>query len=149
MRSHLWVVDLSACAIGTLFRMSYPVLVNSKIFPSFSSTSFSVSGSMLKSLIHLEFHWRWYTWIYLHSSTCTMKLDQLHLPKVLPFFHCVFLAFVSKFRCPFCLGLQFDSVDQCVCFCVSTTLILLIQLYSTTWNEHGNTVSSSFITQES
>lgn len=47
-------VILHACAYGILFRKSFPVLINPSLFHTFSSSTFSVSGFMLRSLIHLE-----------------------------------------------------------------------------------------------
>ena len=54
MKFHLWIVDLSAWAIGVLFRNFPSVPMCSKQFPVFSSTRFSVYGFMLRSLIHLD-----------------------------------------------------------------------------------------------
>ena len=39
MRTHLLIVDLSACAIGVLFRKCFPNLTSSKVFPTFSGLS--------------------------------------------------------------------------------------------------------------
>ena len=52
MRSHLSIVDLRDCAVGVPFRNIPPM--HSKIFPTYSSTRFSVSGCMLRSLIYLD-----------------------------------------------------------------------------------------------
>ena len=54
MRSHLSILDLTAQAIAVLFRNFSPVPISSRIFPTFSSKSFSVSGFMWNSLIHLD-----------------------------------------------------------------------------------------------
>jgi hypothetical protein len=54
MRSHLLISDLSACANSVLFRNTFSVPVSSRLFHVFSSIRFSVSGFMLRSLIHLE-----------------------------------------------------------------------------------------------
>jgi hypothetical protein len=54
MRSHLSVVDLRAQAIGVLFRKFSPVPTCLRLFPTFSSNSFSVSGFMWRFLIHLD-----------------------------------------------------------------------------------------------
>jgi hypothetical protein len=48
------IVDLRVKAIGVLFRKFSPVPMCSRLFPTFSSISFSVSGFMWKSLIHLD-----------------------------------------------------------------------------------------------
>jgi hypothetical protein len=52
--SHLLIVDLSACAHGILFRKSFLMKINSKLFLTFSSLRFSVYSLMVKSLIHLK-----------------------------------------------------------------------------------------------
>ena len=53
MRYHLSTLDLTAQAIAVLFRNFPPVPISSRLFPTFSSISFSVSGFMWSSLIHL------------------------------------------------------------------------------------------------
>jgi hypothetical protein len=50
----LSILDLTAQAIAVLFRNFPPVPISSKIFPTFSSINFSVSGFMWRYLIHLE-----------------------------------------------------------------------------------------------
>jgi hypothetical protein len=58
----------------------------------------------------------------------TIQSDQHHLLKILSlFFQCVFLASLPKKLgvhryVDSCLGLQFASVDQCVCFCINTNI---------------------------
>jgi hypothetical protein len=54
MRSHLSILDLTAQAIVVLFRNFSPVPISSRVFPTFSSIGFSVSGFMWSSLIHLD-----------------------------------------------------------------------------------------------
>jgi hypothetical protein len=54
MRSHLLILDIRAQAIAVLFRNFYPVPISSRLFPTFSSISFNVSGFMWSSLIHLD-----------------------------------------------------------------------------------------------
>jgi hypothetical protein len=46
MRSHLSILDLTVQAIAVLFRNFSPVPISSRLFPTFSSISFSVSGFM-------------------------------------------------------------------------------------------------------
>jgi hypothetical protein len=53
MRYHLSILHLTAQAIAVLFRNFSPVPISSRLFPTFSSISFSVSGFMWSSLIHL------------------------------------------------------------------------------------------------
>jgi hypothetical protein len=55
MRPHSSILDLTAKAIDILFSNCSPVHISSRLFPSFSSISFSVSGFMWISLIHLDF----------------------------------------------------------------------------------------------
>lgn len=52
VQSHLLVVDLGACANRVLFRKSFPVVMSSKLFPTFSSIRSSASGFM--TYVHLE-----------------------------------------------------------------------------------------------
>ena len=54
MRSHLSIFDLIAQAIALLFRNFSPVPISSRVFPTFSSINFSVSGFMWSSVIHLD-----------------------------------------------------------------------------------------------
>jgi hypothetical protein len=60
MRSHLSSLDLTAQAIVVLFRKISPVPISLRLFPNFSSISFSVSGFMWRdnyyhrSLIHVQ-----------------------------------------------------------------------------------------------
>jgi hypothetical protein len=44
IRSHLSILDLTAQAIAVLFRSFSPVTISSRLFPTFSSISFSFSG---------------------------------------------------------------------------------------------------------
>jgi hypothetical protein len=54
MRSHLSILDLTAQAIAVLFRNFPLVPISSRLFPTFPSINFSVSGFMWSSLIHLD-----------------------------------------------------------------------------------------------
>jgi hypothetical protein len=54
MRSHLSILNLTAQAIAVLFRNYSPVPISSRLFPTFSPISFSVSGFMWSSLIHID-----------------------------------------------------------------------------------------------
>jgi hypothetical protein len=67
---------------------------------SFFFIRFSVSGFMLRSLIHLDFSLvqsgkYGSIFILLHTDS---QLDQHHLLKMLSFFHCIFLASLSKIK---------------------------------------------------
>ena len=100
MRSHLSILDLTAQGIAVLFRNSSPVPISSRLFLTFSSISFSVSGFMWSSLIHLDLtlvqgdrngsiH------ILLHDNC---QLCQDHLLKMLSFFQWMVLAPLSKIK---------------------------------------------------
>jgi hypothetical protein len=89
MRSHLSILDLTVQAISVQFRNFPHVSISSKLFPTFSSIGFSVSGFMWSSSVHLELtlvqgdksgtiH------ILLHDNR---QLCQHHLLKMLSFFH--------------------------------------------------------------
>ena len=88
MRFHLSILYLTAQAIAVLFRNFSPVPISLRVFPTFSSISFSVSGFMWSSLIHLDL-----TLVHgdrngsipilLHDNR---QLCQNHLLKMLSFF---------------------------------------------------------------
>jgi hypothetical protein len=54
MGSHLLILNLTAQATAVLFRNYSPVTIFLRLFPTFSSISFSVSGFIWSSLIHLD-----------------------------------------------------------------------------------------------
>jgi hypothetical protein len=54
MSSHFSILDLTAQAVAVLFRKISPVPVYLRVFPTFSSINFSVSGFMWRSLIYLH-----------------------------------------------------------------------------------------------
>jgi hypothetical protein len=98
MRSHLSILDLTAQAIAVLFRDLSPVPISSKLFPTFASISFSVSGFMWSSLIHLDLSFvqedkNGSIRILLHDNC---QLSQHHLLKMLSSFHWMVLAPLSK-----------------------------------------------------
>ena len=112
MRSHLLIVDFSACTIGILFRKLFPVPLHLRLFTTFSSLRFSVSEFMLRSLIHLDLNCLfsgWLLWIYLTSywhvsSTYWHPVRTLPFLMIFSFFHCMFLASLSKIRCSWGCG---------------------------------------------
>jgi hypothetical protein len=72
--------------------------MNSRLFPTFSSIRFSVSGFMLRSLIHLKLSFvqgdnYGYIFIFLHADS---QLDQNHLLKMLSFFSSNMFGFFVK-----------------------------------------------------
>ena len=54
MKFHLSILGLTAQAIGVLARNIAPVPISLRLFPTFSSISFSVSGFMWSSLIQID-----------------------------------------------------------------------------------------------
>jgi hypothetical protein len=100
MRSHLSILDFTVQAIGVLFRNFPPVPISSRPFLTFYSISFSVSGFMWSSLIHLDLSFvqgnkNRSICILLHAS---QQLSQHHLLKMLSSFHWVVLAPLSKIK---------------------------------------------------
>jgi hypothetical protein len=87
MRSHLPILDLTAQAIAVLFRNLSPVPISLRVFPTFSSRSFTVSSFMWSSLIHLDL-----TLVQgdrngsIHILHVKRQLCQHHLLKMLSFF---------------------------------------------------------------
>jgi hypothetical protein len=79
--SLLSILNLTAPAV--LLRNYSPVSKSSRIFPTFSSISFSVSGFMWSSLIHLDLILNGSIQILLHYNR---QLCQHHLLKMLSFF---------------------------------------------------------------
>ena len=79
--SHFSILGLRAQAIGVLFRKISLVPICSKVFPTFSSNSFSVPGLMWRSLIHLHLSFlqgdkKGFIFIFLHAEC---QLSQHHL----------------------------------------------------------------------
>jgi hypothetical protein len=88
MRSHLLILDLKEQAVGILFRNFSLVTITLRLLPTFSSISFSVSGFMWSSFIHLDFRFvqgdeNRTIHILLHDNH---QLCQHHLLKRLSFF---------------------------------------------------------------
>jgi hypothetical protein len=98
MRSHLLILHLTAQVIAVLFRNFSPVPISSRLSPTFSSISFSVSGFMWSSLIHFNLSFlqgdkTGSIHILLHANH---QLCQHHLLKMLYSFLRVVLAPLSK-----------------------------------------------------
>jgi hypothetical protein len=137
MRSHFSILNLIAQAIAVLFRNFSPGPISLRLFPTFSSISFTVSGFMWSSLIHLDLTLvqedkNGLIRILLHDNH---QLCQHHLLKMLSFFHWMVLAFCqisSDHRCVGSfLGLQFYSIGLPVC-CYTSTMQFLSQLFCST-----------------
>jgi hypothetical protein len=69
IRSHLLILDIAGQAIAVMFRKFSPVPISSKLSPNFSFISFSVSGFMWSSLIHLD-------WSFVQGD----KNGSIHIP---------------------------------------------------------------------
>jgi hypothetical protein len=88
MRSDLLILDLTAQGTGVLFRIFSLVAISLMLFPTFSSMSFSVSGFMCSSLMHLDVSFvqgdkNGPIRILLHDN---LQLSQHHLLKMLSIF---------------------------------------------------------------
>jgi hypothetical protein len=100
IRSHLLIPNLKAQPTAFLFKNFSPVHISSRLFPTFSSVSFRVSGFIWSSLIHLDLSFvqgekNGAIRILLHDNC---QLCQHHLLKMLSFFHWVVLAPLSKIK---------------------------------------------------
>ena len=89
----LFIVHGSTCVDHVLFSKSFPVLVSSRLFPTFSSIRFSVSVFMLRSVILLDLNFE-------HDDVddSIFILLNADIQKIRSYFHCVF---PSKFRCSY------------------------------------------------
>jgi hypothetical protein len=104
-----------------------------RTIPTFSSIRFSISGLVLKSLIYLKLSFMQggkygSICILLHA---VIQFDQDHLLKMLCL-HCITLASLSKLSVHRCvvlyLSLQFNYIDQPICFYANTMQFLLLLL---------------------
>jgi hypothetical protein len=96
---HLLILDLTVQATGGMFRNISPVPTSSRLFPTFSSISSSVSGFMWRSVINLDLSFvqedkTGSIYILLHTNP---KLREHHLLRMLSFFHWMFTG-ISFFR---------------------------------------------------
>jgi hypothetical protein len=88
MKFHLWFLDLAAKAIA-LQECFSPAPISLRLFPTFSSISFSISGFMWSPLIHLDLSFvqgdrNGSICILLHANC---QLIKHHLLKMLSSFH--------------------------------------------------------------
>jgi hypothetical protein len=112
MRSYLSILELTAQAIGVLFRNLSPVPISLKLFPTFSSIRFSVSGFIWSSLIHMDLIFvqgeeNGSIRILLHENC---QLSQPHLLKMLSYFHWMVFTTLSNIKLPQVCG--FISVSS-------------------------------------
>ena len=120
---------------GVLFRKFPPVPMSSRLFPTFSSLRFSVSGFMFRSLIHLDLSFVQgdkYGSIFIFSTyqqpvrPSSFVEDAFFFPLYVFHFLC---QRSSDGKCVVLfLGLQFYSIDQPVC--LSTNTIQFLSLVS-------------------
>ena len=109
------------CAAGVIFRKWFPVPMPSSVLPTFSSIRFSVTGFMLRSLIHLDLsfvHGDRYgsIFIFLHVD---IQLCQHHLLNMLSFFPLIFFTSLSKIRYLKLFGLiSGSSIQFHLSFCL-------------------------------
>ena len=126
-RSNLSVLDLTAQAIAVLFRNFSPVPISLRLFPTFSSISFSVSGFTWSSLIHLDLtlvqgdrnrsnH------ILLHDNH---QLCQNHLLKMLSFFHWMVFSSLVEDQVTIGVWVHFWVFNSIPLVYMSVTLLIL------------------------
>ena len=141
-RSHLLVIDLSACTAGVLLRKLSPVQVCSRLFPTFSSIC-SISGFIVRSLFHLDlsFVQGVDTDLLEFFYILTSSLDEHHLLKMLSFFPLYLLLYqksAMRMHLDLHLVLRFRSIDQTVCFYANTANTMqlsILWICSTAWNQ--------------
>jgi hypothetical protein len=97
MISYLLILELTSQAIGVLFRNFSPVPICSRLFPTFSSIRFSVSGFTWRSFIHFDLSFvqgdkNGYICLLLHANH---HLSQNYLLKMLSFPLYDFISFVK------------------------------------------------------
>ena len=102
LSSNLSIINLIAQAIAVLFRNFSPVPISSRLFPTFSSISISVSGFMRSSFIQLDL-----TLVQGDRNVSirnlqhdNIQLCQYPLLKMLTFFHWMVLDCLSKIKWP-------------------------------------------------
>jgi hypothetical protein len=105
----LLILDLIAQAIAVLFRNCPPVPISLRLFFTFSSISFSVSGFVWSSLIYLDLSFvqgdkNGSIRIFLHGDR---QLSQQHLLKMLSYLRWMVLAPLSKIKCPYVCWVHF------------------------------------------
>jgi hypothetical protein len=100
MKFHLFILSLSWWAAGVLLRKSLPIPICSRGFLAPSCSNFRVSGLIFRSLIYFELilvqddrHGSSFSFLQTGNH-----FSQQHLLKRLSFFHCIFLALLSKMR---------------------------------------------------
>jgi hypothetical protein len=115
----LSITNLRGWAIGVLFKELSSVTMYLRLFSTFYSIRFSVSGFMLRSLIYLNLSFcsgdYGSIWILQYAD---IQLDQHHLLKMLP-----------SFIVWFCLLCQKSGVHKCVCVCVCVCLFQGLWFY--------------------
>ena len=138
MRSHLLFLDLTAQAITVLFRNYSPVPISLRLFPTFPSISFTLSGFLWISLIHwdltlLQGDRNVSTRILLHENR---QLCQHHLLKMLSFSTGWFSLPCENSSDHRCVGsflsLKFYSIGLLDCRYTNTMLFLSKLLCTTT-----------------
>lgn len=96
MWSYLIIVGHKFCAIGVLFRIPFPVIMDSNIFPTFSSPRFRVQWLRLKSkYVGVEICADlWYGSI--HSTAFSHPGCPLPFVEMLSFFQCALFVSLSN-----------------------------------------------------
>jgi hypothetical protein len=118
-----------------LFRKLTPVPVSSRLFPTFSSIRFSVSGFMLRSLIHLDLSFvqgdkYGSIFILLHRDS---QLEQHHLLKMISFFPLYIFGFFVKDQMTISVWFYFWVFNYIplISMCVSVPIPIFYRVYNT------------------
>ena len=140
--------------MDVLFRKLSPVSIGSRLFLTFSSLRFSVSGFMSRSLIYLSF-----VQGDKYGSICMLlhsviQLDQQHLLKMLSFSHCMLLTSLSKTKYSLMCGLISESstwFHWSACLSIFMPIPCCYYYYCSAVQleiRDGDTSRSSFIVQD-
>jgi hypothetical protein len=131
MQSHLSLLSFSCWAIWIQFRKSFPMPINSNVFPTLSCTSFKVTGLLLRCLIHFELI---FVQCEKHRSSVSflhsyIQFSQKHFLKRLSFLIIYFGCLCQKSSECNCmdsyLDLLFYFIGFHICFSASTMMFSL------------------------
>lgn len=137
MKFHLLNVSLNACAIGVIFRKSFPISISSSISKAFSSIRFRVSSFMLRCLIYSNSIELIFVQVKREESSLILLCAAIpsNLTNTISWRRHLFS---SVCWWPLCqksggymsvglhMGPQFYSIVQWLCFYASTMLFLLL-----------------------
>jgi hypothetical protein len=140
MQSRLFIISLRCWAFWVLFRISFSILTCSSVLPTAYWSYFTVSGLILRSLIHFKS-------ILIQDERQGSSFSLLHVdinfPSNICWRDCLFCIMCFGLLCQrsvgyrclgLCLHLLFWSIGLPFSFCANTILFLLLWLCRTVWS---------------